>query len=152
MLQGKKDSQTNEEVSTVTPTSESTVSPTNTPKVDPTTSSSPATPKTSPNSVAQPTLQKSSGNAPGSTVPSGAIIEFACMGSANANCRVTLQSASGSNMKIELPTKKIADNGRGQYAAIWDWTAVAGKWSIVATSSNESGSSSTSNPQTLEVK
>jgi hypothetical protein len=113
-------------------------------------------PKGSPTPVvakpSKPTLQKSSGNAPGSSVPDGAIVEFSCEGTANVFCEIQLTDQSNHNNIITLDKKPIASNGRGQYFAIWDWTAVKGSWKVVAKASNSNGETALSDEQTLEVK
>lgn len=102
--------------------------------------------------VAKPTLQKSSGNAPGSSVPAGAIVEFSCEGTAGLGCEVLLTDRSNSARVINLGKKTITSNGRGQSLAIWDWTSVSGSWNVTAKASNTSGTTATSDIQTLEVK
>lgn len=103
-------------------------------------------------SLAKPILQKSSGNAPGSSVPAGALIEFTCEGTPNLNCEVILTDRNDSNKVLNLGAKKIASNNRGQYFAIWDWSAVKGSWNVRAKVSDGAGNSALSDLQTLEVK
>lgn len=103
-------------------------------------------------SLTKPTLQKSSGNAPGSSVPSGALIEFTCEGTPNLNCEVMLTDRNDSNRVLNLGAKKIVSNGRGQYFAIWDWSAVKGSWNVRAKVSDGAGNTALSDSHTLEVK
>jgi hypothetical protein len=121
-------------------------SPTPTPTLSPT--ASPAAPIT----LAKPVLQKSSGNAPGSSVPAGAMMEFVCEGTSNLSCDVILTDRANAARVVRLGAKPIASNGRGQYFATWTWTAQAGSWSVVAKISDPAGNSNVSDAQTLEVK
>jgi hypothetical protein len=102
--------------------------------------------------IAKPSLQKSSGNAPGSSVPAGATIEFTCEGTAGLGCEVILTDRNNSAHVINLGKKAITSNGRGQNFAIWDWPAVSGSWNVVARASDTAGNSATSDAQILEVK
>jgi hypothetical protein len=102
--------------------------------------------------AAKPSLQKSSGNAPGSSVPAGALIEFTCEGIANLQCEVILTDQHNASRVLNLGAKTIAGNGRGQYFATWDWTALAGSWQVIAKMSDTRGNASLSSSQTLEVR
>lgn len=101
------------------------------------------------NSMSAPTLTKSSGN--NGSVPSGAIIEFICHSVDGASCDIILTDSANKNNVIKLGSKTIADNGRGEFAALWEWTARQGKWSVVARATKD-GASASSPAQTLEVK
>jgi cytoskeletal protein RodZ len=103
-------------------------------------------------SVAKPSLQKSSGNAPGSSVPAGAVVEFSCEGTAGLSCELILTDRTNAAHVVNLGKKPITSNGRGQNFAIWDWNALAGSWSVVAKASDAAGNAATSDVQTLEVK
>ncbi len=121
------------------------------PSPSPVSSNGPAvSPSGTPVPIAKPTLQKSSGNAPGSSVPAGALVEFTCEGRAGLGCELILTSSAG--QVVNLGKKSIADNGRGQMFALWDWPAVSGTWSVVARASNSSGSTAASDAQALVVK
>jgi hypothetical protein len=126
------------------------------PKVSPSPSTTPgdSTPTPAPtpgNPPAKPALSKSSGNAPGSSVPPGALMEFTCQGTVGAQCQIVLTDRTNASRQITLSAKTIADNGRGQYFAAWEWAAVAGSWNVVARST-ANGASVNSDAQTLEVK
>lgn len=109
-------------------------------------------PAGTPQPLSKPTFQKSSGNAPGSSVPNGAAMEFTCDGTLNSSCEIILTDRNNPNKVITLTAKPITSNGRGEYFATWSWTAVSGSWSIQARTSNNAGSSTLSDTQTLEVK
>jgi hypothetical protein len=102
--------------------------------------------------VSKPILQKSSGNAPGSSVPAGAMLEFTCEGTANAQCEVVLTDKLNSSRYIALGRKTIASNSRGQYFAIWNWQAEKGSWRVEAKSSRNGAGITVSDSQSLEVK
>jgi hypothetical protein len=119
----------------------------------------PASPSTPPNSPAspppsqpigqpppKPTLQKSS-----SVVPPGALVNFVCEGTINLMCDVILTNKSTAQ-KLSLGAKAIADNGRGQYFASWNWESQAGDWSVVARVTSAGGASTDSDPQEVTVK
>jgi hypothetical protein len=113
-------------------------------------------PTSSPNNgsgklLAKPILQKSSGNAPGSSVPGGAMMEFSCEGTAGLTCEVLLTDRNASGRVISAGKKTIVSNGRGQNLALIDWTAVSGSWNVTARVSDTAGNSATSDTQTLEV-
>lgn len=101
--------------------------------------------------INKPVLSKSSGNAPGSSVPSGALIEFTCEGQINLDCEILLTNKSEGNRILRLGKKKIADNGIGQYFASWEWEALPGEWTVKAIVSNESNSAE-SDTQDLRVR
>jgi hypothetical protein len=123
------------------------------PSSSPTAATTPAPrPSQSTVTLAKPTLQKSSGNAPGSSVPSGAIVEFSCEGTEGLACGITLTDRNAPSRVLKLDKKTITNNGRGQYFAIFDWTAVSGSWKVVAEVNDQSGNSAVSDAQTLEVK
>lgn len=128
-----------------------------TPTTTPAPGASPATtptpaPSTGPATVKEPVLQKSSGNAPGSSVPAGALVEFSCEDTAGLTCEVKLTNRNNPAQVVSLGQKTVTDNGRGQAFATWVWTAVAGSWNVTAVASNQSGGSAASAVQTLEVK
>jgi hypothetical protein len=100
---------------------------------------------------AKPVLQKSSGNAPGSSVPVGAVIEYTCEGTPGVSCEIVLTSKTTGKV-VTLAKTTITSNGRGQYFAIWDWQAEQGSWSILAKATNAVGDAAVSDTQTLEVK
>jgi len=102
--------------------------------------------------LSKPTLQKSSGNAPGSSVPSGSGIEFTCEGTLGASCQIILTSKTNPSNAIALPAKPISSNGRGANFANWTWSAVQGSWSVVAKTSDGTGTTTTSDAQSLEIK
>lgn len=96
----------------------------------------------------KPVLIKSSGN--NGPVPSGAIIEFVCQGTAGLNCKVVMINQRGNT--IELPTQALKDNGRGQYFTSWEWKSASGSWQVYAVVTNSQGGSTESDKQTLEVR
>lgn len=96
-----------------------------------------------------PTLQKSSGN--NGPVPAGALIEFTCEGQVGVSCEIILTSRANRSNVIRLGAKKIADNGRGQYFASWEWESKSGDWSVVARVSDGT-STKDSAIQILEVE
>lgn len=96
-----------------------------------------------------PTLTKSSGN--NGPVPPGAIIEFVCESINGATCDIVLVNTDSSNSTINLGGKTITDDGRGQSAVLWNWTALKGTWKIAAKATKD-GSTTSSQQQTLEVK
>ena len=130
------------DVATPTPSQPVSAATTTPPKSAPTASPSPV-------ALSRPTFTKSDGNGPGSFVQTGAAMEFTCEGTLGSTCQIILTSKSGT---IKLDPKTIQSNGRGSYFAIWSWMAVAGSWNVVATASNQSGASQTSDAQTLEVR
>lgn len=123
-------------------TEEPTPPPVNTP--DP--SAPPPTQQTGP-APAKPTLQKSS-----STVPAGALVNFVCEGAINLSCDVILTNQANPSQKLSLGAKAIADNGRGQYFASWNWESKAGSWQVVARATNGTGQSADSDPQQVTVQ
>lgn len=100
-------------------------------------------------SMATPTLVKSSGN--NGSVPAGAVIEFICLSVEGASCDVVLTNTANPKNVIKLGARSIADNGRGEYAALWNWTAQKGNWKVVA-QATKAGATASSPEQTLEVK
>lgn len=121
------------------------------PPMQSTTTAAPA-PKVQTVTLAKPALQKSSGNAPGSSVPSGGAMEFTCESTPGLNCTVFLTDLKKQDHVIDLGTKVITSNGRGQYFAVWPWQAQTGSWQVVAKSTDGKGNSGMSDTQTLEVK
>jgi hypothetical protein len=105
-----------------------------------------------PVTVAKPTLSKSSGNAPGSSVPAGAVIEFTCEGREGLSCEIILTDRTNPSHAVALPKQAIKNNGRGEYFATFDWNAAQGSWNVVAKVSNGAGGTALSDSQTLEVK
>ena len=99
--------------------------------------------------LSAPTLQKSSGN--NGPVPSGVLMEFTCQGQVGISCEIILTNQGNRNEVIRLGIKKVADNGRGQHFARWEWESKQGGWSIVARVS-EGTSTKDSTAHTLEVK
>lgn len=118
----------------------------------PTTSAPTAAPAGTPVAPAKPTLQKSSGNAPGSSVPVGAVVQFTCEGAPGLDCEIVLKDSANAARVITLTKQPITSNGRSQYFATWEWTTVQGSWVITSRVSNAGGGQATSDPQTLEVK
>lgn len=100
-------------------------------------------------SLGAPTLIKSSGN--NGAVPEGAMIEFVCQSVDGASCDIVLTSSTNKNNIIKLGSKTITDNGRGEFAAFWDWTAQKGSWNVIA-QATRNGASAASPTQVLEVK
>lgn len=100
-------------------------------------------------SLKAPTLTKSSGN--NGPVPPGAIIEFVCESINGATCDIVLVDTGSSNSTINLGGKTITDDGRGQSAVLWNWTALKGTWKVAAKATKD-GSTTSSQQQTLEVK
>lgn len=100
-------------------------------------------------SLAAPSLIKSSGN--NGAVPVGAVIEFICLSVDGASCDIVLTNSANPKNVVKLGARTIADNGRGEYAALWNWTAQKGNWKVVAQAS-KAGASASSSEQTLEVK
>lgn len=119
---------------------------------NPPTTSPTATPAGTPVAPAKPTLQKSSGNAPGSSVPVGAVVQFTCEGAPGLDCEIVLKDSANATHGITLTKQPITSNGRSQYFATWEWTAVQGRWVVTSQVSNTGGGQATSDPQTLEVK
>lgn len=96
----------------------------------------------------KPVLIKSSGN--NGSVPSGAIIEFVCQGTAGLSCKVVLINQGGGT--VELPIQALKDNGRGQYFTSWEWKSTAGLWQVYAVATNSQGGSAEGDKQKLEVR
>lgn len=107
-------------------------------------------PSTSNAPFAKPTLQMSSGNG-GSVVPAGRAMEFTCETSPGFTCTLVLTDRKDPARVVNLGSRSIVSNGRGQYWASWQWSALAGSWSLVATASN-GASTQPSDPVLLEVQ
>jgi hypothetical protein len=101
---------------------------------------------------AKPMLQKSSGNAPGSSIASGVVVEFSCEGMIGNKCDIVLTDRTNSSRVIHLGQKTITSNNRGSAFVLWNWEATKGSWNVVARTTNAAGLSSDSDKQILEVK
>lgn len=97
-------------------------------------------------SLPTPLLTKSSGN--NGSIPSSVTVEFTCASTGSYSCLIRLTGAK----TINLDTKSLTNNGRGDYGALWDWTSQKGTWTVVAVLTDGKGAEKTSAPQTLEVK
>ncbi len=100
--------------------------------------------------LAKPTLSKSSGN--NGPVPAGILINFVCEGAKGLNCEVILTDSNDSTHQILLPKKPLADNGRGEVFASWDWNSIKGTWKVISKVTDGAGNSASSDIHTLTVQ